>query len=201
VAGAGAGSVAGAILFVPGPVVAALLTASAWAAARRPVAGGGESLRRGGKLPIAVRERVLGALAELPAGPARNLLARLVRRMAALYLGSAPPSRVSQSLETMVLAACGAAVELARLEAAAGALDGHQGAKPTSNWLDAQARCDAARDVLVQRLLDADAALGRVQSDLASAASNDMLELTRALERDARLQADAAREVEQLLAG
>jgi hypothetical protein len=106
---------------------------------------------------------------------------------------------VSQSLESLVLAACAAALELARLETAAGAIEGQVGAALTTQWMDAQARCDAARDVLVQRLLDADAALGRVQSGLADAAGSDMVDLTRDLEREAELQAAAAREVEALL--
>jgi predicted Ser/Thr protein kinase len=200
VAGLGAGSVIGPVLFWPSPFLAVLLTASAWSAARRPVAGGGDARRRGSKLPVLVRERVVATLAELQPGPARNLLGRLVRRMAALYLGVNPPAaRVSQSLESLVLAACAAALELARLETAAGAIEGQVGAALTTQWMDAQARCDAARDVLVQRLLDADAALGRVQSGLADAAGSDMVDLTRDLEREAELQAAAAREVEALL--
>jgi hypothetical protein len=200
IAGAGASSVVGAELFWPSPFLAILLTASAWSAARRPVAGGGDARRRGSKLPVEVRERVVATLAELQPGPARNLLARLVRRMGALYMGAQPPAaRVSQSLEAMVLAACGAALELARLETAAGAIESQVGTAATAKWMDAQARCDTARDVLVQRLLDADAALGRVQSGLADAAGSDMLDLTRELEREAGIQASAAREVDALL--
>jgi hypothetical protein len=202
VAGAGAASVLGAALFWPSPALAILLTASAIYTARRPVAGAGTGRRRGAKLPAAMRERVVATLAELPPGVARNLIGRLVRRTASLYMGATPPAAaVLGPLAAMITAACGAALELARLETASAAADGHGRPRgPSGAWLDAQARCDSARDVLVQRLLDADAALGRVQGGLADSAGGELGALTSELEREATIQAAAAREVEQLLA-
>ena len=192
VAGAGAGSAIGMAFFWPAPLLAVLLTATAMQGARRPVAGVAGARNRGGRLPNALRERVVATLAELPPGVARSLLSRLVRRAATLLSGPvAPAATVASGIESMVVAACGAALELMRLEQAATALSEEEG--------DAQARCDAARDVLVQRLLDADGALGRVQSGLAGAASGDLGAVTQELEREAQIQAAAMEDVGTLL--
>lgn len=199
VAGGAAGSAIGVALFWPSPILAVLLMASAVGAARRPIAGAAGARRRGAKLPATLRERVVATLAELPPGAARSLIARLVRRAAALLAGPTPPAAaVLRSLDSMVMAACGAALELARLEHAAAAADAHEGAPP-STWLDTQARCDSARDMLVQRLLDADAVLGRLQAGHADTAGDELGSLAQELEREAKVQAAAVREVEQLL--
>ncbi len=191
-AGAGAGTAIGMAFFWPAPLLAVLLTATAIQSARRPVAGVAGARNRGGRLPNALRERVVATLAELPPGVARDLLSRLVRRAATLLSGPNPPAApVAAGIETMVVAACGAALELLRLEQAATLLPEKEG--------DAQARCDAARDVLVQRLLDADGALGRVQAGGAVTAGTELGTVTAELEREAKIQAAATEDVRTLL--
>ena len=224
-AGVGAGTAISAALFVPSPVLALLLIGSAVRAARRPVAGESGARNRGVRLPVELRAKVVSTLAELPPGTARSLLGRLVRRAAALLssppsplslrphsssppyplsLGarSSPPNPLSlrergdaaativaAGIETMVVVACGAALELMRLEHVADATPGSE----------AQARSESARDKLVQRLLDADAALGRLQSGLAAEADKELQTVTAELEREAKIQAEASEDVRKLL--
>jgi hypothetical protein len=66
--------------------------------------------------------------------------------------------------------------------------------------MDALNRCEQGRDLLTQRLLGASAALSRWQATTRGVSTADDLgALARSLDDDARLQAEAAREIDQLL--
>jgi len=71
-----------------------------------------------------------------------------------------------------------------------------------ARWIETHDRVSRTRDRLVQRILDALAALARAHaagSEAKLSGAADLTELARELERDAKLQAEARREVEVLL--
>jgi hypothetical protein len=113
------------------------------------------------------------ALALLPDGNARMLLADLLRRAEAV------PSAAHAG--PLVSAACGAAFQLAALEL--------HGDAPVAK---------RGRALLTQRLQDASAALTRWQA--AQGAGESLGELAQELNDESRYQQDAAHEVESLLA-
>jgi len=194
--GALAGVFAGApVLLLVSPLVASGLVSAAAVGRRAPVWNPPRG--RAGALPPAVERSAVQALAALPAGPARGLLRDLLRRAAAN-----PPS--AASIGPLVTAACSAARELAALESHLEAFDAQAErlADPPTAWLDALTRCERGRDALGQRLLEAVAALSGAFGEraLQAASSGEALAtLTRDLDAEGRLQAEAAREVEALL--
>jgi hypothetical protein len=146
--------------------------------------------------PAAQREAVL-TLAALPAGSARSLLLDLLHRALSARLG---PD--GDRLSPLVVAACGAARDLAALEGHLAAFDARRDQLPdaSGSWLDAQARCERGRDLLTHRLLEASAALsGRQALAIESDRAEWLGELTRELGEETRRQEDAAREVAELL--
>jgi hypothetical protein len=146
--------------------------------------------------PAAQREAVL-TLAALPAGSARSLLLDLLHRALSARLG---PD--GDRLSPLVVAACGAARDLAALEGHLAAFDARRDRLPdaSGSWLDAQARCERGRDLLTHRLLEASAALsGRQALAIESDRAEWLGELTRELGEETRRQEDAAREVAALL--
>jgi hypothetical protein len=195
------GSLAGAyaglpVLLLLSPLVAAGIVSAAAAGRRAPVWHPPRG--RPGSLPSDVEREAVRTSAALPEGPARRLLLDLLRRASAT-----PPG--TGSIGPLVGAACAAARELAALESHLEAFDAQtdRWADPPAAWLDALTRCERGRDALVQRLLEAIAALSGASGEraLRAASSGESLAtLTRDLDEEGRLQAEAAREVEALLA-
>lgn len=91
-----------------------------------------------------------------------------------------------------------AASEISELDHSLAVLDARAMEAPDSRMLEASARAGRARDGLVQRLLEAIAGLGRVRAARADAQSQ-LGTLAERLESEARLHADATREVHALL--
>jgi hypothetical protein len=147
--------------------------------------------------PADAEREAVRSLLSLPAGPARQLLIDLLRRAAAV------PGR-TDSLGPLVLAACAAARELAALEQHLDAFDSRPGRwAEDAGGLDAVAQCERGRDALVQRLLNATASLSRFAGNAASHAADPgapLAILAGELDAEGRAQAEAAREVEALLA-
>jgi hypothetical protein len=195
VGGSLAGVLAGApVLLLASPLVGAGLVSAAAVGRRVPVWDPPPGLRS--LSPDAERDAVR-TLGVLPAGTARRLLLDLLRRAAASPVEAAP-------IGPLLTAACGAARELAVLELHLDAFDAQADrlADPPADWLDALNRCERGRDALGQRLLEAVAALSASFGEraLRSAAPGESLAtLTRDLDEEGRLQAEAAREVELLL--
>jgi len=136
------------------------------------------------------------ALAALPAGTARGLLIDVVRRATAVQ-------EEGEAIGPLVVAACAAARDLAGLDLHLDAFDAQRDrlGDPPAGWLDAVARCESGRDALTQRLLEASTVLARRHADAARGADSSgeaLAELTRDLDAEARLQAEAAREVAKL---
>ena len=147
-------------------------------------------------LPLEAERAAVAALASLPAGHARALLVDLLRRATAVTVGT---DRVAG----LIAAACGAARDLAALEQHLAAFDAQRDRMldAPADWLDALNRCERGRDLLTQRLLEASAALSGWQARTAPAEDADQLgELARELDAEGRRQAEAAREVVELLA-
>ncbi|HEY6109186.1 MAG TPA: hypothetical protein VIV56_09835, partial [Gemmatimonadales bacterium] len=195
------GSLAGAFAGLPvlllfSPLVAVAIVSAAAVGRRAPVWN--PPLGRPGTLPSDVEREAVRTVAALPEGPARRLLLDLLRRASASPAGSG-------SLGPLVGAACSAARELAALESHLESFDSQtdRWADPPATWLDAVTRCERGRDALVQRLLEAIAALSSASGERALRAASPgeaLATLTRDLDEEGRLQAEAAREVEALLA-
>jgi hypothetical protein len=129
----------------------------------------------------------------LPAGHARALIADLLRRA-----GTATTS--AERAGPLIIAACDAARDLAGLEQQLAAFDAQRDrlSDPPAGWLDALGRCEHGRDLLTQRLLEASAALSGWRAAESDAAS--LAELAKDLSEEGQRQADATREVAELLA-
>jgi hypothetical protein len=169
IGGGAAGILASApLLLLTSPLVAAGLTAAAALA------------------PLRVR-----VLAQLPPSQARELLLDLLRRADVI------PDR--SQVNPLVTAACEAARQLYILEIHLAAFHTQQDHvnEPSLRWLDAYERCTRGKELLVQRLQDASAALSRWQ--VSQETGETLTALARALSDESRHQQEAAQEVEALL--
>jgi hypothetical protein len=182
------------LLFATTPLVAVSLVSLATLGRRTPV----WNPRPAGRnvLPLDAEREAVRTLAELPSGAARTLLIDLLRRTAGSPVG---PALVG----ALVVAACAAARQLAALDRQldAGAAQTER-LMSRADGLEALARCEQGRDALVQRLLETTATLSRMTGDAALQAAlpdSPLAAAARELVEEGRLQADAAREVEELL--
>jgi hypothetical protein len=157
-------------------------------------------------LPPAVDRRVAATLTSLPDGGARRLLAD-VARLGGSVLAAArergDPFGITDRVSGALMAACGVARDLDRLDATLALLQGPgPRAAAGEGWLDALAHCERMRDASAQRLLEALTVLGRLATEATDGASLEPLRaLTRELEEDAVAQAEARRNLDALLGG
>ena len=164
-----AGGVAGAVV---DPMLAALTVPFALVL----VGGGVVGLRRpalsvtkqASALSEATRSRIAATFAALPAGPARSLLADVVRRGQAVRRGLAlrqDSSGIGVTVDDLLSLACAAARDLASLDESLAQFD-HELSRDDSNspWNESLAECERARDAVMQRLLDAVTVLGQLDT-------------------------------------
>jgi hypothetical protein len=204
IAGLGAGLTAEPLLLWTTPVFSGLLLHAAGRTVRSPLMASPGGPR---ELPPALETQVVRALAELPSGSAQNLLADVVRLARPLFarLGRGGDDRYQPTvLAELVGSASVAATDLAMLDDNLARFERERArtASHTTDWLDALARSERARDALVQRLLEAMTVLGRLQSQATSAVTAEdgtLAEVTRELRAEAEAQAAAAREIAELL--
>jgi hypothetical protein len=204
VAGLGAGLTAMPLLLWTTPLMGGLLLAAASRELRTPLVAPVAVAR---ELPPALESLAVRTLAELPPGTARSLLADVVRLARPLFarLARAADDRGQPAvLGELVTSACAAAADLAMLDDGLARFERERAraASPSQDWLDALGRSERARDALVQRLLEAMAVLGRLQSQATWAASEEegtLAEVTRELQAEAAAQAAAAAEIARLL--
>ncbi len=182
------------LLLVTSPLVATVLVGAAALGRRTPVCNPPPAGRNA--LGADAEREAARTLATLPRGEARRLLVDLLRRAGAVTEGGG-------SIDALVVAGCAAARDLAALEQH---LEGFDTARerladPPATWLDAFSRCERGRDVLTQRLLEASAALSQWQATMRGThgPGQDLVELAQALNEDSRVQAEAAREIADLL--
>ncbi len=183
------------VLLITSPLVAGGLVAAAALLRRTPVWNPPESGRS--SLPEDAEQAAVRTLAALPAGAARGLLVDLLRRAKAVTV-----ERRRAQLGELIVAACGAARDLAALEQHLAAFDARRDrlTDAPAPWLDALSRCEQGRDRLTQRLLEASAALSGWQVRGVEGEEGDALAaLTRELDDEGRRQEAAAREVADLL--
>jgi hypothetical protein len=203
IAGAAAGMSAAPALRWVTPVFAGLLLLSARRSAVTPLVS---VTPRKDALPSEVERRLVAALADLPAGTARDLLADLTRlghTVSAALRRAGGLEDAAPALGELLLAGADAATDLALLDESLGRFErqGERLAVHPDGWADALARCERARDALVQRLLDAMTALGRLQGQAAELGGKELAldETVAALRAEAEAQQAAAREIAVLL--
>jgi serine/threonine-protein kinase len=185
------------------PVFAGLLLVSARRTAVTPLVSAGGRMTN---LPNEVARPLLSTLADLPPGPARDLLADLTRMGNSLYLSlqrSGDSRNSGAVLGELLIASSSAARDLALLDANLGRFERQRerlAARPSGS-LDALARCERARDALVQRLLEAMTVLGQLQGQTADlgAEESDLSSSIAELRAEAKARAAAAEEMERLL--
>ena len=203
-AGLGAGLTAMPLLLWTTPLMGGLLLAAASRQLRSPLVAPAPGAR---DLPAELESRAVRTLAELPPGTARSLLAdvvRLARPLFARLARAADERGQTVVLGELVTFACIAAADLGMLDDGLARFERERSraAGPGRDWLDALRRSEQARDALVQRLLEAMAVLGRLQSQATWAAAEEegtLVEVTRELQAEAALQASAAAEIARLL--
>ncbi len=153
-------------------------------------------------LPDNLRRVVDDALAAIPDGDARRLLlgvivqARPILASRSTTFDASAESASRTNVESLVAACCGTAIDLSRLDAASSA-------KPaTARDPSLDGRFAAARDMLVQRMSDATAALTALYAaglEHGTPASNRVAELATEISADAKARGAAATEIAQLL--
>jgi Protein kinase domain len=200
-AGMGAGLAVNPLLLWSTPVMGGLLLYAAGRTVRSPLVAPSDRAR---ELPAALEAQVVRALADLPAGTAQGLLADVVRLARPLFTRLGDDRHEPTVLRELVGAACTAATDLAMLDDNLVRFERERAraAPQTSEWLDALARSERARDALVQRLLEAMTVLARLQSQATSAVTEEdgtLAEVARELRAEAEARAAAAREIAELL--
>jgi len=161
---------------VAGAAVDPLLAALAVPFALVLVGGGVVTLRhpalnvtkQASALSDETRSRIAETFAALPAGPARSLLADVVRRGQAVRRGLAlrqDSSGVAVTVDDLLSLACTSARDLASLDESLAQFDRERSRDDgNSAWNDSLAECERARDTAVQRLLDAVTVLGQLDT-------------------------------------
>jgi hypothetical protein len=114
------------------------------------------------------RTRIAEAFAALPAGPARALLADVVRRGQSVRRALAlrqDSSGISVTVDDLLALACTSARDLASLDESLAQFDRERSRDDgDAAWNDSVAECERARDAAVQRLLDAVTVLGQLDT-------------------------------------
>ena len=181
------------------PLFAGLLTLVAVRRVTRPIWLPDEA--PGLDLPTAAERNVRETLARLEDGPARRLLRDVTRLASGLHRREEYAGRddFEGTLGDLLVWSSRAASDIAQLDESLAILGERAATEaPDPHMVEAAARAGRARDGLVQPLLEAIAGLGRVRAARADA-HLQLGPLTERLESEARLHADATREVRSLL--
>jgi hypothetical protein len=193
----------GAILAVGWPLAIVLLILGALSV-RRPVITADP---RDTSLSDGCRVRVVATFAALPQGPARQLLADVVRRGQAVrgvLAVQRDESPAAATVEELIDAACASARDLAALDTSLAQFDRERDRDTgDSRWRDSVAECERTRDGAVQRLLDAVTVLGQLDLQAirgTGEASTRLGELVTEISAEVRARAAAREEMEALLA-
>lgn len=203
-AGIVAGSVTSNLVLVAGWVLAVALLLVGAASVRQPVL---RTDARVTSLSGACRARVIETFGVLPPGPARSLLADVVRRALAVRRSLSMQqdgSGVGETVEELIDAACASARDVAALDASLAQFDRERDRDGgDSRWRDGLAECERTRDAAVQRLLDAVTVLGQLDVQAirgAGDASGRLGELVTEIASEVRARSAAREEITTLLA-
>ena len=161
---------------VAGAVVDPLLAAAAVPFALLLLGGGVLGLRRPAlsisrqdtALSEPTRSRIAETFAVLPVGPARSLLADVVRRGQSVRRALAlrqDSSGIGVTVDDLLALACASARDLASLDDSLAQFDRERArGDGDAAWNESLAECERARDSAVQHLLDAVTVLGQLDT-------------------------------------
>ena len=165
VAGLVAGAVADPMLAAAAIPFAVLLVGGGVLTLRRPALS---ISRQASALSDNTRSRIAETFAALPNGPARSLLADVVRRGQSVRRALAlrqDSSGIGTTVDDLLGLACASARDLASLDESLAQFDRERSRDDGSAaWNDSVGECERARDVSVQRLLDAVTVLGQLDT-------------------------------------
>jgi protein kinase-like protein len=179
------------------------------------VAGGTYSIRRPAltvdrqtsSLSDTARSRIGETFTALPTGPARSLLADVVRRGQAVRRALAlrqDSSGIGATVDDLLIAACASARDVASLDTSLAQFDRERNREDESSaWLESVADCERMRDSAVQRLLDAVTVLGQLDTQAIRGTgdvSARLGELVTEIATEVRARSAAREEMEALLA-
>lgn len=157
-------------------------------------------------LGSAARSRVVETFETLPPGPARSLLADVVRRGQSVQRGLAmrqDPTGTSVMVDALIVAACDSARDLAAIDESLALFDRERAhADADTRRIDSHAECERTRDASVQRLLDAVTVLGQLDAQSIRGADDvgtRLSELVEELSNDVGARAAAHEEIRALL--
>ena len=148
---------------------------------------------------------MIQTVAALPPGPARGLLADVVRMARVLYDAlpkTGDPEEVRAELDRLLTWACDAARDIAVLDENLERLEDQSvSTKLPSGWMETLSRTERVHDRLVQRLLELISMLGRMRSNSAAilTSGEELEELAIDIEEHFAAHAEAVREIEELL--
>ena len=198
-----------------GVVGSAMVAATTIPFALLLVAGGMLSLRRpalsvdrqASMLSERTRACITETFAALSVGPARSLLADVVRRgqgvRRALSLRQ-DTTGIAIIVDDLLIAACASARDLAVLDESLAQFDRERSRDDGDvRWLDSLGECERTRDGAVQRLLDAVTVLGQLDSQAIRGTgdvSERLSELISELEGEVKARSAAREELDALLA-
>jgi serine/threonine protein kinase len=185
------------------PLMASSLLALAYRTVQQPLLAPTPSRSQ---LSESLQQLVVTTIDRLSPGTARQLLSDAIALGQTAFdrfsAASAQPE-LATDLADLLASACRAALELDRLDSTLTRLEACPSTLRTApEWLEGLSQCEQARGCLIQRFLEAIAAIVSCQSQLASSvfgAERQLAELTAELRQEIAIQAEAAREVAALI--
>lgn len=200
-----AGSAAGWLAYSPfvwiTPLFASLLFAGGWFVVQKPLLIPRET---NGSLPRDVQSRTIHIMSNLSSHSARTLLADLTAMIQQCHSESGSQPEFRSGLEKLLQSYCSAATNLDSLEKTLSRMETRRiqiGSLPEA-WKEGLSHCEQARDMLVQRFLEAIAVVGssRGLAVLHSQGVSDQLKLLTAdLQTELEIQSSVARQMQELI--
>jgi len=150
--------------------------------------------------PEEAHQKIVNVWDSLMPGTARNLFADLVVMFRHLIVNSKPSEEISKYLLDLLESSGHAAVDLDRMDQTLQRLENQKSSLPQTSeaLIESLSAGEQARDVLVQRLLEAIATVGRFQSDIAlsmSGFAQQLKDCTQQLQSEIEIQATVAKEL------
>ncbi len=203
--GGAAGITAAPLLLWTSPLMAVLLLLAAQLRLKHPFI---EPTRRKPVFSPEVEVCIAKTFVQLRQGSARRLMAALVRAAEPTYLTLCKtryPPVPAEQVDDLLLHACRAARDLCDLDESLGQLEHRWSTAAASSgatWMDGLVHAERVRDGLIQKLLDAMAALRRLHAaTLEASPARELLgDLVDAIDESSRAHAEALGEIEALLA-
>lgn len=183
------------------PLAAGFLFVSGWYVIQAPLLK--RELKRS-SLPQLLQSRAQDVFAQLSSQTAVSLYADLVAFAEQVYPRVESEDELSRNLNELLRSFSSAAVYLDELENTLNRMEPQRERfhKMPAGWLDAFHQCEEARDMLVQRFLEAIAMLSSVRSHLILGEQGDserLRELVKAVDSELQIQVAVSNEMESLM--